>query len=77
MNLNKLEAVKRRFEEQGVSISDWARSRGFSLHLTYSILSGRVLGNRGQSHRIALALGLKGLPASGSEPAKGEGELPM
>lgn len=33
--------------------------RGVSAQLTYQILSGRKVGLRGQSHRIAVLLGLK------------------
>lgn len=54
-----LEVVRRRFFQNGESVADWARARGFSVQLTYSILNGRLRARRGQSHRIAVALGLK------------------
>lgn len=48
---------------QGVSITQWSRDRGFHLSLVYAILSGRKKFNRGQSHNIAVALGMKlGVP---------------
>ena len=54
-----LETARRRFFIEGESVADWARERGFSLQLTYSVLNGRLRARRGQSHRIAVALGLK------------------
>jgi len=54
-----LETARRRFFIEGESIADWARERGFSLQLTYSVLNGRLRARRGQSHLIAVALGLK------------------
>lgn len=56
---SELDAVKRQFYEEGVSVVDWARQRGFDVHLVYSVLSGRSRASRGESHRIAVALGLK------------------
>ncbi|HAC91918.1 MAG TPA: DNA-binding protein [Planctomycetaceae bacterium] len=54
-----LESARRRFFIEGESVADWARERGFSLQLTYSVLNGRLRARRGESHRIAVALGLK------------------
>lgn len=54
-----LEAVRRRLYEDGVSAIDWARENGFDAHLVYGVLSGRSRASRGESHRIAVALGLK------------------
>ncbi len=53
------EQVRAEFEEYGVSVSEWARQRGFSQQLVYQIIAGRRLAIRGQSHQIAVALGLK------------------
>lgn len=50
------------FVDQGVAVSDWAASHGFSTALVYAVLHGRRKGLRGQSHRIAVALGLKAIP---------------
>lgn len=50
--------VRNAFRERGISVSEWARGRGFSLPLVYRVLSGRPA-HRGQSHEIAVALGLK------------------
>jgi gp16 family phage-associated protein len=47
------------FRLQGISVAEFARSEGFDTHLVYQVIYGRVKGNRGQSHNIAIALGLK------------------
>lgn len=51
--------VKAAFAESGISISEWARANGFSQTLVYQILDGGRPCLRGQSHQIAVALGLK------------------
>ena len=51
--------VKQVFSENGLSISEWARENGFSQVLVYQILSGKRKPTRGESHRIAVKLGLK------------------
>ena len=51
--------VKAQFERLGLSIADWARANRFSPALVYQILAGRKRCSRGQSHQIAVALGLK------------------
>lgn len=52
-------AAKRLFEISGTSVAEWARVRGFSTGLVYQVLEGRRKCMRGQSHQIAVALGLK------------------
>lgn len=56
---NAIETVRRHFYESGTTVTDWARERGFDRSLVYSVLNGRCLARRGESHRIAVALGLK------------------
>lgn len=51
--------VKALFCDTGVSVAEWARVRGFSTGLVYQVLEGNRKCLRGQSHRIAVALGLK------------------
>lgn len=51
--------AKKLFEMSGTSVSEWARVRGFSAVLVYQVLDGRRKCMRGQSHQIAVALGLK------------------
>ncbi|PXX44272.1 DNA-binding protein [Undibacterium pigrum] len=64
MNLSQaaIDAVKQRFFEQGICIGDWARAHEFDAFLVYAVLSGRAKAKRGESHRIAVALGLKPPP---------------
>lgn len=57
--------VRSLIEESGVSVAEWARANGFSSGLVYAVLDGRRKCLRGQSFRIAVALGLReGTPTS-------------
>lgn len=51
--------AKELFEKSGISISEWSRVNGFSAILVYQVLDGQRKCRRGQSHQIAVALGLK------------------
>lgn len=55
-----VDEVRAAFADSGVSIAEWARVNGFSSGLVYQVLEGRRICMRGQSYRIAVALGLKG-----------------
>lgn len=55
--------VKLELQNHGISISEWARLAGFSGNLVHAVLNGRNKASRGESHRIAVALGLKPAPA--------------
>lgn len=46
------------FRANGISIAKWARSHGFKVGLVYKVLGGRKA-LRGESQRIARALGMK------------------
>lgn len=71
-----LAAVKHQFWLNGESIASWANRHGFSPATTYSLLAGRLRANRGEAHRIAVALGLK--PAStDNETPSAEGDQTM
>jgi len=48
----------------GITVADWARERGFGPQLVYAVLTGRRQCVRGQSHDIAIALGLKEIPSN-------------
>lgn len=50
--------VKAAIEGTGVSLAEWARFNGFSTGLVYQVLDGRRKCVRGQSRKIAIALGL-------------------
>lgn len=62
MNQAERQLVRQMFVEQGLSVADWARERGFSLPLVYAVLRGRNQASRGESFRIAVALGLRASP---------------
>ena len=47
------------FRAQGMAITEWAAQHGFSPALVYVVMKGRRKCLRGESHRIAVALGLK------------------
>ena len=51
--------VRAEFKQKGLSISGWAIAHGFSTTLVFEVLAGRKKCIRGQSHRIAVMLGLK------------------
>lgn len=51
--------VKQNFNQNGVTFSDWAKSRGFDRNKVYMVLNGANKGKRGEGHRIAVALGIK------------------
>lgn len=53
------EQVKAEFKRKGISIAQWATANGFSTNLVFEVLAGRKKAVRGQSHKIAVALGLK------------------
>lgn len=55
----EIERVRSEFVTNGLSVSGWAKRHGFSQALVYQILSGKRRPVRGESHRIAVALGLK------------------
>jgi len=61
---NAIESVRRQFFANGKTVTDWAREHGFDRHLVYSVLNGRSRAQRGECHRIAVALGLKKLEDS-------------
>jgi len=47
------------FRLRGISVAAWARHNGFNPTLVYQVLHARSVPTRGESHRIAVALGLK------------------
>lgn len=63
-------SVKLRFQSAGISIAGWAVERGFNPTLVYMVLNGDRAALRGQSYKIALALGLKKKPKTQPENAR-------
>lgn len=53
------EQVRADLLRKGISVSQWAASNGFSGPLVFQVLKGKRQCVRGQSHNIAVALGLK------------------
>ncbi len=51
--------IQEEFALRGISITSWAKLHGFSAQLVYAVIKGRNRGIRGQSHEIAVRLGLK------------------
>lgn len=52
-------AVRARFEASGTVVAEWARLHGFNENMVHQVLAGRGKWKRGETHRIAVALGLK------------------
>lgn len=57
--LRSPEQVQTWFRQSGVSVVEWAARHGFSPALVYAVMKGRRKCLRGESHRIAVALGMK------------------
>lgn len=53
------EAALEEFHRSGKSVKAWANENGFHAPLVYEILKGGRKCLRGQSHRIAVRLGIK------------------
>ncbi|MBO9471617.1 DNA-binding protein [Endozoicomonas sp. G2_2] len=63
-----LEQARQWFVRNGVAIGEWADARGFTRQTVYAVLSGRSAARRGESYRVAVALGLKEAPVSNGSP---------
>jgi gp16 family phage-associated protein len=59
--------VREAFKQHGISMSRWAEKHAFDPSLVRDVLSGRVKGDYGKAHEIAVALRLKAPP--GEPPA--------
>jgi gp16 family phage-associated protein len=55
--------IKKDFEAEGISVAQWAREHGYKAHLVYNVVNGLSKYKRGESHRIAVALGIKQDPS--------------
>lgn len=53
------EDVLKEFARKGIPIATWARAKGYDADLTRAILRKERACLRGQSHNIAVELGLK------------------
>ena len=54
-----IQEVRDWMESRGLTVIDWANEYGFNPSNVYRVLNGISKCKRGESHRIALALGLK------------------
>jgi gp16 family phage-associated protein len=57
--LRSLKEVRAAFNREGKSVTGWAREHGFTPALVFMVLGGKRPCLRGQSHRIAVKLGIK------------------
>ena len=53
------EQVQAEFQAAGITLSEWARANGFHRMTVVDLLRGSRIGLRGETHRCAVALGLK------------------
>lgn len=51
--------VKQDLIRQGITITAWAVKNSFNPHHVRDVLRGRAKGNFGESHKIAIKLGIK------------------
>lgn len=56
------EQVKADLVAQGLTLSQWARSRNYTPREVCMVLNGQVKGRYGKAHEIAVALGIKASP---------------
>ena len=55
--------IKTQFRARGESVGQWADRNGFPRDVVYRVLNGRSPAWRGQTHQVAVKLGLKPDPA--------------
>lgn len=72
-DLKSPEQVRDAFRSHGMSVADWAREFGFTLPLVYAVLNGHAKGMRGESYKIAVALGIKHAPHECTRPPSRSG----
>lgn len=59
VKLRNREQVREEFFKQGISIADWARQHGFKYGQVIDVLRTDRICHRGNSHKIAVLLGIK------------------
>lgn len=57
--IKSIKQVRDDFIKSGISIAEWARANNFSPDLVYRILKNNKVPQRGESHKIAVKLGIK------------------
>jgi len=61
--MRNIAEIKQSFAENGTSIAAWSVRHRFNPALVYAVLRQERKCLRGQSHEIAIALGLKAAPS--------------
>lgn len=59
--------VRQKFRSAGITLTQWAKDNGFPRQAVYRVMAGQDKGHYGQSHAIAVGLGLK-LPDPSTQP---------
>ncbi len=59
MELRTADQARAELKAKGISITQWAIANRFSPNLVFEVLGGRKKCVRGQTHEIAIKLGLK------------------
>jgi gp16 family phage-associated protein len=77
MHVRTKSEVLHEFAARGITVSAWARAKGFSTQLVYQVISGKKRGCWGQCHQIAVALGMKEGLIAGIEDLPFDGMHPM
>lgn len=64
-------------DHQGKSVQEFAREHGVDPATTYQVLAGRKKGKRGESHKVAVLLGMKDgiIPSRGAETEAEKGDV--
>ena len=57
--IKSIKQAREDFSDSGISIAEWARVNNFSPDLVYRILKNNKVPIRGESHKIAVKLGIK------------------
>ncbi len=56
--------ARQRLIDRGESVQEFAKKHGLNIGVTYKVLYGFNKGRRGESHKAAVALGIKAKPQS-------------
>ncbi|TAN12938.1 MAG: DNA-binding protein [Burkholderiaceae bacterium] len=69
MKVQTRDQVRQRFRAEGRTLADWAREHGYTPNKVYRVMGGFDKGYYGESHKIAVQLGLKANVHSTAEAA--------
>lgn len=59
MKMLTIDQLRHDIDANGINVADWCRAHGFKAALVYRVLRGESPCRRGETYRIAVALGLK------------------